>query len=394
MPRKPEEKSKARKRRGRGEGGIYRRKDGVWCASVSAGYGDDGKRRRKVVYGSTKGEVAEKLRGEQIAGVPTESCRLTVAEFLVRWLETSVKPALAPGTYNRYEQVVRLHLTPHVGHMRLAKLEPIHVQHLFTAQEKAGASARQRELSGVVLQKAYRDAVRLKLVRYNPCVDVEKPRPQKREMRTWNAAQASAFLKAAKDDRFSAMWVLALTTGMRQGELFGLEWSDIDFEHSTLMVQRTLEEIGGVTRLKEPKTKKSRRRIDLPQVAVEALQSHRKAMLAEGNHKAPVFCNHGGHHLLASNVRKRSFLATIKRANKADAKQAEETGREPNPLPVIRVHDLRHTAATLLLLQGVHAKIVSERLGHAAVAITLDTYSHVLPTMQKSATEKLDKLFG
>jgi integrase len=382
-----------RKRRGRGEGSIFKREDGTWCASVSAGYNAAGRRRRRTVYGKTKGEVQEKLREEQLSRVP-ETARITVGEYLDRWLEGTVKPKLAHSTYVRYEQVVRLHIKPQLGGVRLGKVEPVHIQHLYAALEKENVSARQRQLSGIVLQKALKAAVRLRLIRYNPCPDVEKPRPIKKEMKFWNSDQASQFLKGAKEDRLHAMYVLALATGMRQGELFGLQWEDIDFGQSAVSVRRTLDETHGKFQLKEPKTAKGRRRIDLPQFAVDALHEHRKAMLAEGNLRGQVFCDHQGGYLRKSNVQRRSFRAIIKRINKAATKEAEEKNTTTTLLPVIRFHDLRHTAATLLLLQGVHPKVVSERLGHASIEITLNTYSHVLPTMGKEAAAQLDKLFG
>lgn len=394
MANKPHTRRTSRKRRGRGEGAVYRRSDGVWCGSVSAGYDSNGKRRRIVVYGKSKAEAQEKLRTAQVAGVPSESCRLTVKEFMLRWLETSVKPSLAPATHARYEQVVKTHINEHIGHRRLTKLEPIHVQHLFAAQEKAGASDRQRQLAGVILQKALNEAVRLQMVRHNPCLGIQKPRPEKKEMQFWNERQVGRFLKEAANDRLSTMYVLAIATGMREGELFGLEWSDVDFEAGAVSVNRTIEDITGTIRVKPPKTAKSRRRIDLPQAAVTALHEHRKAMLAEGHVSGPVFCDRDGGYLRRQNVLRRSFRPAIEAVNKKESEAASEAGRKPDLLPVIRFHDLRHTSATLLLLQGVNPKVVSERLGHADVTITLNIYSHVLPTMQREAADKLNRVFA
>src|SRR5262249_54049173 len=153
---------------------------------------------------------------------------------------------------------------------------------------------------------------------------------------------------------------------------------DIDFETGAVFVQRSLEQVGGKFRLKETKSSKGRRRIDLPKFALDAMHEHRKRMLAEGNANASVFCDRDGGWLRKSNVVRRSYRPILKRAG----------------VPVIRFHDLRHTNATLLLLQGVHPKIVSERLGHASIELTLNTYSHVLPTMQMVAVEKLERLFG
>lgn len=367
----------ARKRRGRGEGSIYQRADGTWCGSISSGYTANGKRRRHTAYGKTKKEVQDRLQELQREGPPNSS-RLTVSEYLNRWLETTIKPSREPTTHQRYEQVVRLHIVPHIGRMKVSKLHPLHVEHLYAEQKKAGSSDRNRELSGVILQRSLKHAVRLGIITSNPCTDIAKPRPAKREMQVWNVEESECFLAEAKKDRLHALYVLAIATGARQGELFAMEWSDIDFEGRAVSVNKTLEELRGKLRVKHPKTAKSRRRIDLPQFAVDALHDHRKQMLAEGHATSPVFCATDGGWLRKSNFTRRSYKPILQRAE----------------VPPIRFHDLRHTAATFLLLLGENPKIVSERLGHGSIEITLNTYSHVLPNMQKAAADKLDRLFG
>ncbi len=368
---------KRRTRRGRGEGAIYRRNDGLWCCSISAGYREDGRRRRKVIYGKSKLEVQQKLREIQRQGF-IETSRLTVGRYLDHWLETIVKPSLAPTTYERYRPVVTRHIKPYIGNIRLEKLAPVHVQQMYVAQAEAGTSKRNQELSGVILGKALKDAVALRLISVNPARDIDKPRPEKREMQVWDKEEVDRFLDHARGDRLYAFYVLAVATGMRIGELFALEWSDIDFERAQVTVQRTLEEIGGRLRVKEPKTPNARRKIDLPQFALQALQDHRRRMLAEGHIAGPVFCDTQGGYLRRQNVLRRSFRPLVEAAG----------------VRRLRLHDLRHTAATLLLAAGENAKVVSERLGHANIRITLDTYAHVLPTMQRDAARKLDVLFG
>ncbi len=175
----------------------------------------------------------------------------------------------------------------------------------------------------------------------------------------------------------AGLWVVALSTGMRQGELFGLRWSDIEFDPGCITVRRSLDETRGTFMVKETKTKGARR-IDLPPHAVAVLQAHRKAMLAEGHIDAPVFCAPGGNWLRKSNVCRRDFVPAMKRAG----------------VPVIRFHDMRHTHASLLLQAGVNVKVVAERLGHSSPTVTMNTYAHVLPTMQKAAVEQFAKLFG
>jgi len=372
----------ARKRRGRGEGSVYKRSDGIWTGSVSVGYHADGKRRRVVAYGATKREVQENLRelqSHQIDRTP-EAKKITVAEFLIRWLETTAKPNVAATTHRRYEQLSRLHLVPYLGGMKVVALTPMHVEQLFVEQDRKGVSVQNRAKSGALLREVLGHAVRLGIVEHNPCLDVKKPRPAKQEMKFWTLAEAVAFLDAAEGDRLHALYQTALDTGMRSGELFGLLWGDVDFDRATIVIQRTLEEVGGKLRLKEPKTPHSRRNVTLSRHAADTLRDHRKQMLADGHAGggSPVFCDAEGGFLRRPNVARRSFHPLIEAA----------------AVPRIRFHDLRHTAATLMLLGGVNIKVVSERLGHASIEITLSTYAHVLPNMQTEAAEKMNVLWN
>ncbi|MBC5823364.1 MAG: site-specific integrase [Candidatus Eremiobacteraeota bacterium] len=236
------------------------------------------------------------------------------------------------------------------------------------------------------LHKALKQALRWRLVATNACEAVDKPRTSHKPMKVLDAEQTRQFLEAAKFDRLRALYVLALATGMRQGELLGLQWEDVHLDERSLSVRHTLTRTYGKAReegktfeLTEPKTDAGRRRIDLPNVAVRALKEHRARMLAEGLRASPfVFCSIDGNPLVKGNVVNRSFRPILKRAN----------------LPDIRFHDLRHTAATLMLKCNVHPKIVQSTLGHANVAITLNVYSHVLPTMQREAADKLDAILA
>jgi integrase len=215
------------------------------------------------------------------------------------------------------------------------------------------------------------------MIQRNPCDAVDPPRVPKREIAPLDAAQVQKLIKAAKKDRLYALYVLAIATGLRQGELFALRWCDVDLNRKVVSVRFTLVETGSERFLAEPKSAKSRRQVDLPQFAVDALVDHRKRMLAEGFAGSEwVFCDTCGGQLRRSNVIRNSFKPILKRAK----------------LRNLRFHDLRHTSATLLLSQGVHPKIVQERLGHSQISLTLDTYRHVLPTMQVEAAGKMDQL--
>jgi integrase len=382
----------ARKRRGRGEGSISQRPDGLWVARISLGYKDGNKRRRRVVYGKTKQEVQEKLRklqDEAAAGLAVETDRLTLAAFLTTWLET-VRQKVCRSTHRRYEQHVNGHLVPHLGAVQLRKLTAYHISQLYNDMEKKGASASERRKVGTALRMALKHAVRLRLVSHNPAADVPKPRAPKQEMHVLVPEQIPVFLKAAESDRLYALYVLALDGGMRQGEIFGLRWADVDIEAASVQVQRSLEEVAGRLELKDVKTAKGRRRVQLSPFTAVALHEHRKRMLVEGHAKgdSPVFCDTEGKWLRKSNFFRRSFQPLLDRVTKA----LEQSG-QPG-LPHVRFHDLRHTVASLLLLSGENPKVVSERLGHASIEVTLNTYSHVLPTMQQAAAEKLGRILS
>lgn len=368
----------ARARRGRTEGSIYQREsDGRWVATLSQGV-VNGKRKRRTVYGDSKGEVQKKLAKLQAdAGTLTDPGSTTLASYLDRWLADAVKPARTPNTYRSYEMTVRLHINEHIGGVRLDKLRGVQVQALYSEMERKGASPRLRQLTHAVLRRALAQAVKWGLIQANPCSGAERPTVAKKELVTLTPEQTRQLLRVAEAHRLSALFVLAVATGMRQGELFGLRWSDVDLEGMAVTVCHTLEEIDGAHRLKEPKSKAGRRRIDLPAFAVAALVEHRKKMMAEGHAAAPVFCDHKGGWLRKSNFVRQIFKPMLKKAG----------------LPDIRFHDLRHGHATWLLSLGEHPKVVQERLGHAQIALTLDVYSHVLPTVQRKAADSLNTAF-
>lgn len=235
-----------------------------------------------------------------------------------------------------------------------------------------------QQLAHSLLRRALGQAVKWGTIPRNVCEAVEKPRAPKKPIKVLNKDQVDSLLTVAQEDRLYALYVLAVTTGLRQGELLALQWEDVDLDSDALSVRHTLLEMDGKLELVEPKTAMACRKVDLPQMAVKALRRHRKQMLAEGHIGSCVFCDTKGGPIRKSNLIRRSFKPLLKNAG----------------LPDIRFHDLRHTAATLLLVQGVNPKVVQERLGHAQISLTLDTYSHVLPSIQKEAASKLDSLFA
>src|SRR5262249_40765947 len=234
--------------------------------------------------------------------------------------------------------------------------------------------------------RALSHAQRRGLLAANVAKLVDPPRPQRREMQSLSPEEARRFLKVVRGDRLEALYVLAITTGMRQGELHALRWRDVDLEGGSLRVTRSIQYVKGQgLRLSSPKTQRSRRQVMLSKVAVTVLARHREAQDRERARQGDkwqdrdfVFTSRHGQPIYATNVVNRWFPKLLAAAR----------------LPRIRFHDLRHTAATLLLGQGVHPKIVSEMLGHTSIGITLDLYSHATPTIQKEATAAFDRLLG
>ncbi len=368
-------------KRANNEGNIKRRADGRWEARITLSDG-----RRKSFYGKTRQEVSrlltEALRNRD-TGVGVLSDRQTTGQYLESWLETC-RHLLKERTWNRYVEYVRLHAIPVIGKTPLSKLSAQHLQALYARKLAEGLSPTTVRHLHAALHRALDRAVRLGVVHRNVADMVDPPRMSHHEMATLTAEQARALLDAATGERLEALYVLALTTGMRQGEMLALKWHDVDLDDASLQVRANLQNVGGVYRIVEPKTQSSRRRIALPATAVEALREHRvrqereRSQANEGwEDNDLVFPNTVGRPLDGMNLMKYWFLPLLKRAR----------------LPRIRFHDLRHTAATLLLGQGIHVKVVSEMLGHADVSITLRIYAHVLPHMQQQAADAMDATF-
>lgn len=370
-------------RRGHGEGSIYKRKDGRWVASIMLE-----NRKRKEFYGKTRKEVQEKLKvalRELQQGTLVTGPQQTVAQYLNEWLKVH-KQVIRPRSYERYEAIIRLHLVPMLGKLPLQKLTGQHLQQLYTEKLESGLSSTTVSAIHSMLHTALDDAIKLGILTRNVCEAVSPPRKVHKEMKPLTPEQVRQLLEVAKGHPQEALFILALATGMRRGELLGLKWQDIHFEKGVLQVQRALTRMptGLGYKETEPKTRKSRRSIVLTAFAMEALKKHQAKQLemkiAAGNaweEHDYVFCTAAGKHLHPGH----DVLEELKKLLKKAA------------LPDVRFHDLRHSTATLLLSKGVHPKVVQEILGHSEISMTLDTYSHVLPTMQKAAMEGLNDFF-
>jgi integrase len=373
------------KRRGHNEGSIYKAKDGRWVAAITLE-----NRKRKVFYGKTRKEVQEKLKQalhEQQQGTLVTASQQTLEKYLLQWLEDR-RVSVRARTYERYEEYVRLHIVPVIGRVQLQKLTAQNVQALYTKKLKEGLSPTTVNTLHAMLHKALSDAVRLGLIARNVCDMVTAPRRAYHEITPLTIEQAQQLLAMVKGHKLEALFVLALTTGMRRGEVLALKWQDINFVQGTLQVRRMLsrvptklaKETGQHYIEAEPKTERSRRSIVLAPLALEALREHRKRQFlamaeagAEWQDNDLVFCTSLGTPLNPNHVLEK-FKALLQQAG----------------LPDMRFHDLRHSAATILLDTGVHPKVVQEMLGHNQISMTMDIYSHVLPTMQQDAAKKLN----
>lgn len=383
MGRTPNKKNEEAGRMPNGEGSVFQRADGRWVAQFSL---SDGTKRQ--VSRKTEKEAWTALRkalGEVEQGTIVTGPEQTLTVFLNHWLEEIHKPTLRLSSYIKYRKLINTYILPELGHFKLQKLSPQIVQAFYRRLEKQGLSPKTVNSTHGVLHKALDTAVRWNMLARNVCDVVSPPRIVKHEIQPLSMEQAQHLLEAARGDRLEMPLLLALVTGLRRGELLGLKWADIDFTQSALQVRRTLDYVAHHGYVEsEPKTKSGRRRIALPKFVVEALKQHRIQQLEQRlkvgeawQESDYVFTG-----LEGGPFNPRYLLLLFDQL-------LEKAG-----LPHMRFHDLRHSAATLLLSMGVNPKIVQEILGHSNISMTMDVYSHVLPSMQKEAMGKWDDALG
>jgi integrase len=369
----------ARARRGRGEGSITQIGD-RWVVQMSMGFDGDGKRIRKRVYANSKKEAQEELRklqNQADAGRVPDAGTMTVGDLLTTWL-AAMKASWADGTYVSHEQHVRNHIRPPLGSIRLKGLFALHVQNLMKSMEEKEVSAAMRRHVLVTLRAALAYAVKMNYTAVNAAAFVPLPAKPKHKSEGITPDEIATFVEAAAGDRLYAMYLLGIDGGLRQGELLGLNWKDVDLERGTVRVNKSLEEVKGELKIKSPKNKASERTVKLSPMTIEALSEHRKGMLGEGHctPDTPVFCgSRRGQWLRKSDVYRHSFSPILKRAGLK-----------------FRFHDLRHASASLLLAGGVDLKTVQSRLGHSAAAITLDIYAHAIDRGQQVAADKMQSI--
>ncbi|MFO0976421.1 MAG: tyrosine-type recombinase/integrase [Planctomycetaceae bacterium] len=339
----------------------------------------------KTVYAPTQAAVLKKLdllRQQKNRSDQTLLVKDTLGAFLLRWLEEDVKVNLAGKTYQEYELACRLYVIPFIGTEKLSKVNGQMLSSWQAKLAKKEFSDNTRLRSIRVLRNALNRAVKLHLIPFNPCAAVYKPKVDRKKVVPLEPEQCATLFKLCKAHRLGDMMILAATTGLRKGELLALEWSAVNLREGVLMVRGTLEEVKGQFRIKRPKSDHGRRTVVLGNIALDALKRRLEKAKEEGFDPSVVslvFPNTLGRFERSSNFDRRTWHPIRKAAGIPDS---------------IRFHDLRHTAASLMLAAGVSMKVVQEKLGHSDYLLTANTYSHLLQGAQAEAAAKVDDLLS
>lgn len=367
-------------RRGFGEGSIYPRGDGRWISYLRM---PDG--RKRFFSGRTREVVKERLAEAQRqvqAGRLVMGPDQTVAQYLERWLEEGVRHSVRPKTFENYDLCVR-RLLPDLGRVRLRALTPEHIQHALGNLIHRGLAARTVRQVHMVLRCSLKQALLWRLVASNPSDAVKPPRPVRKEMRTLTEEEVRRLLAVTAGTRHHSLWIFLVTTGVRLGEALALRWADIDLVEGHAKIRRALQRQRGVGMVfVEPKSSRGRRTVPFPPETLTALEAHRHDLERERQQAAKLW-------------QENDLVFPSPDGRPRDMPYLSFTfhrGLQRAGLPRLRIHDLRHTAATHLLNRHVHPKVVQELLGHSTIAITLDTYSHVMPALAKEASAHMSSL--
>jgi len=374
-------------RRGHGEGSIHKRADGRWAATIDLVW-ENGKRRRKSLYGKTRADVAERLRQLQqqsAQGLPLPDERRRVADYLEWWATDVLPGTVKESTADGYRYMLDRYVVPHVGRVTLAKLGPQHVQSMLRSLEADGLAPARRQ-ARAILRRALGHAERWGFVARNAAALVDAPGLNGSKIDdVLSVDEAHALLRAAAGTPHEALVSVALAVGLRRGEALALRWDDLDLERGNLTVRATLKRRPGKGLILDtPKTARGRRTIPLPGVSVTALRDHRRAQAAKRLAAGPewrdtghVFATPIGTPLDPDNLTKH-FHALCDRAG----------------IPRRRFHALRHSAATLMLAAGTPLEVISKTLGHAGYAITADVYARVVPELQREAADAMNRVLA
>ena len=377
-------------RRDRGEGTVfYHKGQSVWVArlTVPRTVAASGRLERKAKTQREARQKLAQLKREVEAGRLTAGARQPLRAYLADWLESTVRPRRRASIYVGYRTNVERHIVPALGDVPLGDLTARQVRDLLNTLRASGLAPRTVQYVHAVLRVALNHAVDYELIPANVAARVDTPSVQRVEVEPLSVEQARCFLVAVAGHRLEAVYRVATAVGPRRGEICGLTWADVDLRVGRLTVRRTLGRIDGALRFDEPKSRRSRRTLALPPVAVAALRAHRVLQEQDQRLAGDRWREHGlvfptgiGTPLEPRNPL-RHFQATCQRLGLLRA-----SGKP------FRFHDLRHTAASFLLAQGVPLRVVIEILGHSQIGLTADTYSHVAPEVQAAAAERMDEL--
>jgi integrase len=360
------------RKRSPGEGTIYFSKtQNLWVSQITLPNG-----KRKTKYDKSQKVVQAWLLTQRTAlrqGLLVEEDKMTYGDFLSRYFNDVATHTLRPKSLESYESLIRMHIQPEIGMIRLSALNPVHLQNLYSSKLNQGLSRRTVHYIHAIIHRSLNQALKWGLIYRNVADLAESPKVERKIPQTLSAEEVKKFLLVVKEDRLYPLYLLAVTTGMREGELLALDFESVDFFKNTIHVKRSAHQlIGKGIVISEPKTEKSKRTIAVPEFVMDILYEH----LEKSGRKGGLICQTSSGLPIGPRNLVREFKAHLVEAG----------------LPDIRFHDLRHTAATLLLTEGVHPKVVQEMLGHSQISLTLDTYSHTIPNMQTEAAEKMNTL--
>ena len=371
-----------KQRRARGDGGVrFHKASGLYVGEIELSRDPDtGRRRRRTIYAKSKAQAQRDIRDLliQSGGTVRAPVRGTVGDFVDRWLEEDVRPNRSPNTIALYESVWTNHVAPLMAKKTMDKVAPGDVSALYAQLTDRGASTSMRRRVGNMMRTIFRVAIRRGAYAAgpNPFEAVELPAHKAKKGESLSIDQAKRFIAAARDDRFEALWLLSLTAGLRLGEALALRWKDVDLDRGTASISRTLLEVGGHVSFGDTKTSGSRRLVVLGQIAKAALKRRRKAYDAEEHGSELIFSTLDGTPMRRSNLRRSHFIPVLKTAK----------------IPHLRIHDLRHSMASIGIAAGIGAKILADRLGHTTTRLTQDRYAHILAGIDGGAAQAIDRM--
>lgn len=367
--------------------GHVRKRGKKWAIVVDIGYDENGKRKQKWFSGYNTKKEAEKDLANIINKVEngqlSDTKNMCVKEYLEHWLEEYAKNNVSHTTFEKYQYSVKKAI-PYIGHLKLTNLKPLHIQKLFNDLSKTGLSSSSCAAYYRALNTALNMAVKWQIISNNPCSSINSPKENNKKMNVLTQNEVNYLLGQIKDRPIYPVVLLAVSCGLRRGEILGLQWANIDFINSTLYIENNLTQSSSKIELGETKTSTGKRAVALPNSVLKELkeirkqQKENKLMLGQDYEDNDYVCTWPDGKIFRPDYITKAFPKLLKEFD----------------LPQVRFHDLRHTHATLLLRQGIHPKVVQERLGHSNISITLDTYSHILPDMQKEAADKIDGILS